>query len=125
MIFRRIVRFCIVMAVVCLCAVGVVPTHAFAQDSSTAQVYRLYNPYNGDHHYTMDTNEYDTLGTVGWRKEGVAWVSPTSSATPVYRLYNPYSGDHHYTVDAHEYDTLPEYGWRKEGVAWYLSLIHI
>lgn len=87
-------------------------------------VYRLYNPNSGDHHYTMDSNEYSTLGGIGWKQEGVAWISPESSSTPVYRLYNPNSGDHHYTVDSNEYATLPRHGWRKEGVAWYSDDAH-
>jgi N-acetylmuramoyl-L-alanine amidase len=87
-------------------------------------VYRLYNPNSGDHHYTMDSNEYSTLGSIGWKQEGVAWISPDSSTTPVYRLYNPNSGDHHYTMDVHEYQTLGTIGWKQEGVAWYSDDAH-
>ena len=109
----------------CLCVLAVlmgllVPSYALA-DTGTSPVYRLYNPSNGDHHYTKDANEYRTLPNYGWKQEGVAWVSPSSSTTPVYRLYNPGNGDHHYTKDANEYRTLPDHGWKQEGVAWYSS----
>jgi hypothetical protein len=40
--------------------------------SGTA-VYRLYNPYSGDHFYTTSDSEYRQLGGIGWRQEGVAW----------------------------------------------------
>lgn len=84
-------------------------------------VYRLYNPNNGMHHYTTDSNEYRVLGGVGWHQEGRAWIAPdkTESSQPVYRLYNPSSGDHLYTTDANEYKTLARVGWRQEGTCWY------
>lgn len=82
-------------------------------------MYRLYNPNSGEHLYTLSTNEYNTLGTIGWKKEGKAWTAPKSSNTPVYRLYNPYSGDHHYTTSLNEYNSLGTIGWKKEGIAWY------
>lgn len=88
-----------------------------SQISSTA-MYRLYNPYSGEHLFTSDRNEYQVLPGYGWVQEGVAWQSP-QSGEPVYRLYNPYSGDHHYTMDANEYKVLPRYGWRQEGCAFY------
>lgn len=85
---------------------------------TTTPMYRLYNPYSGEHLFTRDANEYATLPAHGWRQEGVAWTSP-AEGEPVYRLYNPYSGDHHYTMDANEYASLPGYGWRQEGVAFH------
>lgn len=82
-------------------------------------VYRLYNPYSGEHHFTTDQNEVINLTSLGWKFEGIAWVSPTSSSVPVYRLYNPYSGDHHYTTSSEEYEHLGQIGWKQEGIAWY------
>lgn len=87
--------------------------------STTVTIYRLYNPYSGEHLFTDSESEYNYLGTNGWRKEDVAWTSPATSNTPVYRLYNPYSGDHHYTTDLDEYNSLEKIGWRKENVAFY------
>ncbi len=82
-------------------------------------MYRLYNPYSGEHHYTASTTERDALVKAGWRDEGVAWTAPASSKTPVYRLYNKYTGDHHYTMDKAERDACVRAGWNDEGIGWY------
>lgn len=91
---------------------------AVEEKVSNVQLYRLYNPYSGEHLYTSDARERDNLVRLGWRSEGNAWVSP-SSGVITYRLYNPYSGDHHYTTDLKEYNHLSSIGWKKEGLAWY------
>ena len=41
--------------------------------ASKTPVYRLYNPYSGDHHYTTNAGEWDALAKTGWRKEGIGW----------------------------------------------------
>ena len=84
-------------------------------------MYRLYNPYSGEHFYTSDKTERDGLIKIGWKNENIGWVAPTTSNTPVYRLYNSYSegGDHHYTASKKEYDDLKKAGWTQEGVCWY------
>lgn len=86
---------------------------------STVKVWRLYNRWSGEHLFTTDKNEYDSLVKIGWNGENVAWVSPRTSNTPVYRMYNPYSGDHFYTSNKTEYENLEKIGWKKEGVAFY------
>ena len=87
----------------------------------TVAMYRLYNPYTGEHFYTVNANERDTLKSIGWNDEGTGWTAPVKSKTPVYRLYNPYApgGDHHYTMDVNEYNKLKDAGWRQEGIGWY------
>ena len=80
-------------------------------------MFRLYNPYSGEHFYTASGHERDVLVGLGWQDEGVGWVAPAEGA-PVYRLYNPYAGDHHYTLSAFERDMLTELGWVDEGVGW-------
>ena len=89
-------------------------------DQKSAAMYRLYNPYTGEHFYTSSAVERDSLVLVGWESEGEGWVAPSEGA-PVYRLYNPYveGGDHHYTLSAFERDSLVKAGWRYEGVGWY------
>ena len=84
-------------------------------------MWRLYNPYTGEHFYTASGSEREGLVAAGWESEGEGWVAPASSKTPVYRLYNPYApgGDHHYTMSAPERDSLVAAGWRYEGVGWY------
>lgn len=82
-------------------------------------MYRMYNPYSGEHFYTASAGERDYLASLGWHYEGVGWTAPSYSNHPVYRLYNPNSGDHHYTLDAGERNWLTTLGWRYEGVGWY------
>ena len=97
-------------------------TPALAADSGGTQpMYRLYNPNSGEHFYTGNSHERDSLVRVGWRSEGTGWTAPTKSDTPVYRLYNPNAGDHHYTMSAYERDSLVKVGWNYEGIGWYSS----
>lgn len=85
----------------------------------TQNMYRLFNPLNGEHFYTANTGERDHLAKIGWNYEGVGWVAPVYSNTPVYRLFNRFSGDHHYTTNAGERDWLVKLGWNYEGIGWY------
>ena len=96
-------------------------TEVIPKTGVTVTMFRLYNPYTGEHLYTSSTVERDSLKSVGWSFEGEAWTAPSSSKTPVYRLYNPYAegGDHFYTTSEEEYETRAAQGWSKEGVAWY------
>ena len=96
----------------CEVTVTAKPEPAEAQD-----MFRLYNPYSGEHFYTASAYERDALVGLGWHGEGVGWIAPAEGA-PVYRLYNPYAGDHHYTVSAFERDHLVQLGWTDEGVGW-------
>lgn len=84
-------------------------------------VYRLYNPYTGEHLFTTDVNERIELSSPrnGWTYEGTAWTAPAADAEPVYRLFNRWTGEHLFTKVANEYATLVEYGWSGEGVKLY------
>lgn len=86
-----------------------------AQASGSIAIYRLYYPGNGEHLYTTDVNEKNTLyNNYGWGYEGIAWYA-SSSGTPVYRLYHPGLGNHLYTTDTNEVKTLTaKYGWKKD-----------
>ncbi|WP_368018398.1 hypothetical protein [Olsenella sp. AGMB03486] len=86
---------------------------------SPVPMYRLYNPWSGEHLFTQNKSEADSLVRLGWRDEGIAWKSPSWSESPVYRLYNPYSGDHFYTMDVDEYNYLGSIGWNQEGISFY------
>ena len=93
------------------------PQSALAE---TKPVWRLYNRYDGDHMWTLDKAEYDSLVKAGWTGEGKAWQAPHKESMNegfVYRLYNPWSGEHLFTMDYGEYDQLGKAGWRKEGTA--------
>lgn len=87
--------------------------------SSINEMYRLYNPNSGEHFYTKEVREKDSLISTGWMYEGVGWKAPASSNTPVYRLYNPNAGEHHYTTSSTERDSLVKAGWKDEGIGWY------
>ena len=83
-------------------------------------MYRLYNCLTGEHLYTTNKEERDSLLTSDtWKDEGQGWTAPSVSDFPVYRLLNPNTGDHHYTTDKNEFDTLPSYGWIAEGIAFF------
>lgn len=104
-------------AAIMLCALA--PATALAADSGSAAMYRMYNPNSGEHFYTANINERESLIRAGWTGEGVGWIAPQSSNKPVYRLYS--GTDHHYTMSANERDSLIAAGWSYEGVGWYSS----
>ncbi|KFI52370.1 hypothetical protein [Bifidobacterium callitrichos] len=109
-------------AVLALSAVpGVSAPTAEAASGETAAVamYRLYNPNSGEHFYTANSQERETLRDAGWNYEGIGWQAPATSNIPVYRLYNRNAGDHHYTMNAAERDSLVRSGWNYEGIGWY------
>ena len=90
------------------------------QDQAEAvPMYRLYNGFTGEHFYTGDVSEKDSLVDAGWLYEGIGWQAPATSSIPVYRLYNPYAGDHHYTTSKKERDALVKAWWNDEGIGWY------
>lgn len=87
---------------------------------AVSTMWRLYNPYTGEHFYTANDGERNICVYQGWTYEGVGWDAP-DSGLEVYRLYNPYviGGDHHYTLSASERDACVKQGWEYEGVAWH------
>lgn len=94
-------------------------TYQSKSDANRTMMFRLYNPNSGEHFYTDNPVERDSLSAIGWKTEGVGWIAPKTSNTPVYRLYNPNAGDHFYTLDEVERDHLIKVGWRYEGIGWY------
>ena len=86
-------------------------------DQTLIPIHRLYNPKNGEHLYTADTNEVNVLYTSrGWGKEGIGWYT-TTSGTPVYRLYSPKFNNHLYTSDRNEINIITQsYGWVLDNV---------
>lgn len=102
---------------------SVIETYNLTQYDSQPQVptspmYRLYNPNTGEHLYSLNEGEKNSLPKIGWKYEGVAWLAP-NSGTKVYRMYNPNSGDHHYTAAQSEINFLKKLGWRYEGLSFY------
>lgn len=86
-------------------------------------IYRLYNPYNGQHVFTKVPDERNSLIIAGWRYEYVAWFEPDAGEA-VYRVYNPYTGEHLLTVSRDEVAELQDFGWRDEGFAFYSDPKH-
>lgn len=83
-------------------------------------VYRLYNKATGQHLYTQNQSERNSLLTQScWKDEGIGWYSPLTSSRPVYRLGNPNTEERHYTMDQEERKALIEHGWKDEGICWY------
>lgn len=89
----------------------------------TVPLYRMYNPNSGEHFYTENSFERDSLVKAGWNYEGVAEESPIKTVynQAVYRVYNPNAGDHFYTENKAEVAHLVSLGWRAEGIAFYSS----
>ncbi len=96
---------------------SVKPSSQSTKTDTGIPMYRLYNPNSGEHFYTANKGEMQSLDSVGWNYEGIAWYAP-SSGTPVYRMYNPNVGDHHYTMNWAEVQMLQAAGWNYEGEAW-------
>ena len=88
----------------------------FTVNIKTQTVYRLYNSHTGEHLFTPDVNEKNTLiASYGWTSENKGWIAPSATAdnvsiTPVYRLYNPTLHNHLYTSDTNEVHVLTTSG---------------
>lgn len=101
---------------------------AIPADGAPGAMYRLYNPFTGEHFYTGDVNERNVLvSQYRWENEGIGWMSPiTRTGAPVYRLYNSATGEHFYTRDANERNVLiSQYRWDDEGIGFYSDDNHI
>lgn len=82
-------------------------------------VYRLYNPNDGHHHYTTSKNEREALIGLGWQDEGIAFTMPKGGVVAIYRMYNPNNGFHMHTASFNEAEALQKAGWRYEGVPFF------
>lgn len=101
--------------------------HVTAPNKSTAAgfgqaVYRVYNPYNGEHLLTTDSSEVDSLVQLGWQADfdgKPMFYAPQGGDVQVTRLFNPYEtvGTHLYTIDQDEVDSNVALGWVKDDVA--------
>lgn len=92
----------------------------FTNLNSTNPVYRMYNPNSGEHFYTMNYYEVQSLQNSDWNYEGIGWNSLSAVNTgTVYRLYNKNGGYHFYTTSSYEKDQLVKKGWTYEGISFY------
>lgn len=83
-------------------------------ESKGDKMYRLYNAKSGEHFFTSNKVEYDTLKRQGWRDEGVAWKCATGQV-PLYRLNS--ASEHFYTINVAEVNNCLKNGWVLEGIA--------
>lgn len=85
-------------------------------------LYEYWNPYIGDHFYTIDIDEIGACPTNGYTLEKVAcnvFDSQETGTTPLFRYYNYPSGDHFYTTDWNELG-YGAYNWYFEKVEGYV-----
>lgn len=80
-------------------------------------IYRMYNPNSGEHVFTTDLTEANSLMDAGWKYEGIAWHQ--TGSTKVYRMYA--NGSHVYLKANDEYAGLDIAGWKGEKVAFLAS----
>lgn len=83
------------------------------------EMYRLLNPYTGDHIFTSTKSEREGLIQQGWTDEGIAFTMPM--VKPIYRLYNSSNADHLFTISLEETNTAIGNGWSYEGVVGFSS----
>ncbi|WP_265455522.1 leucine-rich repeat protein [Enterococcus sp. HY326] len=84
----------------------------------TENFFRLYNSNTGEHRYTYSRWNRDDLIDIGWRAEGVGWVSNSNDGyTNIFTLKNPATDEEFYTIDKIEYDYLSLIGWEALGPA--------
>ena len=114
----RLLSLMLVLALVLGMAVPVLAAGNTPAATRGQEVYRVYNPGNGKHHYTTDPAERDFLAENGWIYEGIAWYAP-EAGEPIYRVYNPGNDNHLYTMDIKERDNLVKGGWKYEGILCY------
>ncbi len=103
--------------------------YAFAaQADGTVPVHRFVNTTNGDHFYTADENEKNTLIAQHadiYTYEGIAfysYISDLHDAQPIYRFVNHTNGDHFYTISQEEKDYITQHLstiYASEGIAFY------
>lgn len=107
-----------------------------APEVTLIDVVRLYNPWTGEHLFSVDQKEVSDCEKAGWQNEGTFWKAYShvgdwqakfkdqtgatkKTGATVYRLYNPWTGEHLYTTSSAEYNKLKTTGWNGEGIAFY------
>lgn len=107
-----------------------------APEVALIDVVRLYNPWTGEHLFSVDQKEVSDCEKAGWQNEGTFWKAYShvgdwqakfkdqtgatkKTGATVYRLYNPWTGEHLYTTSSAEYNKLKTTGWNGEGIAFY------
>jgi hypothetical protein len=95
------------------------------QVEGTSPLFRLYNPNNGAHYYTLNAGERQGLIFVGLRDEGIEGyihANQEPGTIPIYRLYNSETGRHLFTINNAECElVLASFPgiWTRHGIVGY------
>lgn len=81
-------------------------------------IYRMYNADHEEHLLTASYEEAVALLGLGWKAEGVAFITPKESDIPVFRMY---ADKHIYITGVEELHSLVERNWHFEGIAFHGS----
>ncbi|MGV8976211.1 hypothetical protein [Lactococcus lactis] len=84
----------------------------FDTSNGLSEVYRLYNPNSGEHFYTQNFYEKNNLQNVGWRYEGIGWMTASSKNTKYIEFIIQMLGMNYYTLSKWEAQQLLNKGWR-------------
>lgn len=105
------------LVITTLCIVGIANTARAENDGDV--MYRFFNTVTGEHLYTKDNGDKETLNRWSeWKYEGCGWIAATEGK-PVYRMFSPFSGEHLYTMSTEDKETLIKWGWNYEKIGWY------
>lgn len=112
---------CLVLAYL-ICILNPACSYADNQLDDSVPVYRMWHPWTGEHFFTANRSEVDSLeASTPWINEGIGFKSP-KEGQPIYRIYNPWSGEHFYTNNENEQKSLVRVGWNDEGIGFYSSI---
>ncbi len=100
-LLRRVAPLLVALVV----AVASLPAAAGAAEGVNKAMCRLYNRYTGEHFYTTNVGEKNTLVKAGWRDEGIGWYSDDAKTVPLYRQYNPFASTGTVTYTAYQCST--------------------
>lgn len=89
----------------------IAPSRAPFEVALEGTVYRLYNPADGDHIYTVNADEAKGLYDAGWDLETSPGMTSGKDGVPIYRLTNDASREHMFTADKREKNKLSKNGW--------------
>ena len=90
-----------------------------AETPADGTMYRLYNPWTGEHLFTINPQEKDNCVAAGWTFERTVGKALLEKGDAVYRLLNPTTGEHHFTMAQDEVKNCVAAGWKDEGVVFY------
>lgn len=117
---KRFLALLILVSCMFIFSANVSASSSKASNPIGLPVYRLYNKGNGDHYFTINSSEVNSLISSGWTYEYVAFYQSTrNDRVNIYCVYNPNSGEHFYTKNITEANNLIKNGWYNQGIPFY------